>query len=64
MARTIGNRRWAMTSNALPNDSHGSLEIPVEELMRRVRPLPPYESSVISDLTEEEEDAFLVAIGA
>ena len=53
-----------MTSNAVPDDSHRSLEIPVEELMRRVRPLPSYESSVIADLTEEEEDAFLVAIGA
>lgn len=43
--------------------SHGqSLELPVEELLRRARPLPPHEDMVIDDLTEEEGDAFLAAL--
>jgi hypothetical protein len=37
-------------------------ELPVEELMRRARPLPPYEEMVIDDLTEDEGAAFLAAL--
>jgi hypothetical protein len=37
-------------------------ELPVEELMRRARPLPPYEEMVIDDLTEDEGAAFLAAV--
>jgi hypothetical protein len=45
--------------------SHGeSLELPVEELLRRARPLPPHEEMVIDDLTEEEGAAFLAALEA
>ena len=44
----------------VPNDS--SLELPVEELLRRARPLPPREDMVIHDLTPEEGAAFLEAI--
>jgi hypothetical protein len=40
----------------------GSLELPVEELLRRARPLPPHEEMVIDDLTEEEGAAFLAAL--
>ncbi len=39
-----------------------SLELPVEELLRRTRPLPPYSGMVIDDLTPEEADAFLAAV--
>jgi hypothetical protein len=39
-----------------------SLELPVEELLRRARPLPPHEEMVIDDLTEEEAAAFLAAL--
>ena len=39
-----------------------SLEIPVEEALRRARPLPPYPEMVIEDLTEEEGQAFLDAL--
>jgi hypothetical protein len=39
-----------------------SPELPVEELLRRARPLPPREEMVIDDLTPEEGDAFLAAI--
>ena len=45
--------------------SHGeSLELPVEEMLRRARPLPPHEEMVIDDLTEEEGAAFLAALEA
>jgi|GEM_PF-2541853 hypothetical protein len=38
------------------------LELPVEELLRRARPLPPYPEMVIDDLTPEEGEAFLAAV--
>jgi len=43
----------------IPNES---LELPVEELLRRARPLPPYHEMVIDDLTPEEAEAFLAAV--
>jgi hypothetical protein len=43
----------------IPNES---LELPVEELLRRARPLPPYGEMVIDDLTPEEAEAFLAAV--
>ncbi len=41
-----------------------SLELPVDELVRRARPLPPHEAMVIDDLSEEEGAAFLAALEA
>ena len=38
------------------------LELPVEELLRRARPLPPHDEMVIDDLSEEEGAAFLAAV--
>ncbi|HXB65712.1 MAG TPA: hypothetical protein VNV42_12655 [Solirubrobacteraceae bacterium] len=38
------------------------LERPVEELLRRVRPLPDHDEMVIGDLSEEEGEAFLAAV--
>lgn len=38
------------------------LELPVEELLRRARPLPPYGEMVIDDLSPEEGEAFLAAV--
>jgi hypothetical protein len=38
------------------------LEQPVEELLRRARPLPTHDEMVIEDLTEEEGAAFLAAV--
>ena len=43
--------------SATPN-----LELPVDELLRRGRPHPPYGEQVIDDLTPEEADAFLAAV--
>jgi hypothetical protein len=39
-----------------------SLELSVEEVLRRARPLPPREEMVIDDLTDEEQEAFWAAI--
>ena len=50
-------------SNPQPRSSEGqNLELPVEELLRRGRPLPPHEEMVIDDLTPEEGAAFLAAL--
>ena len=54
-----------MSSEPARHPSEGeSLELPVEELLRRARPLPPHEEMVIEDLTEEEGAAFLAALEA
>ncbi len=52
-------RPWTHASD---NRSKRDLELPVEELLRRVRPLPPHDEIVIEDLTEEEGVAFLEAV--
>jgi len=38
------------------------LELPVEELLRRARALPPHSEMAIDDLTDEEGEAFLAAL--
>jgi hypothetical protein len=47
---------------ASPPESPKHLELPVEELLRRARPLPPHEALVIDDVDEEEGRAFLAAV--
>ncbi len=50
-----------MTSEpATPNTGHR--ELPVEELLRRARPMPPHEQMIIDDLDDEEGAAFLAAL--
>lgn len=50
-----------MTTNPItPNEGH--LELPVEELLSRARPLPPHEQMVIDDLDDDEGAAFLAAL--
>jgi hypothetical protein len=39
-----------------------SLELSRDELLRRAQPLPPYDEMVITELTDEEADAFWAAI--
>jgi hypothetical protein len=39
-----------------------SVELSVEEHLRRARPHPPYGEMVIDDLDAEEADAFLAAV--
>ena len=43
----------------IPNESP---ELPVEDLLRRARPLRSYAEMVIDDLTLEEADAFLAVV--
>jgi hypothetical protein len=38
------------------------LELPVEELLRRARPLPDHDEMVIEGLSKEEGEAFLTAV--
>lgn len=41
-----------------------TLELPVETLLERARPLPPHEEMVIEDLTPDEGAEFLAALKA
>jgi hypothetical protein len=60
---TTGSVVDEMTSDpATPAPKHQHLELPVEELLRRVKPMPPLEDLVIEDLTPEEGEAFLEAV--
>jgi hypothetical protein len=49
-----------------PSHGGGSADNPLamspQELLRRARPLPPRQESVIDDLTDEEEQVFWSAI--
>jgi hypothetical protein len=52
-----------MSSEALvPRKPDANLELPIEELLRRARPLPPRDEMAIEDLTGEEGEAFLAAL--
>jgi hypothetical protein len=44
------------------NTKEAHLELPVEELLRRARPLPPHDEMVIEDIDEEEGAGFLAAV--
>ena len=50
------------TDPATPAPKQSHRELPVEELLRRVKPMPPPEDFVIEDLTPEEGEAFLEAV--
>jgi hypothetical protein len=49
------------TQRANPGDEQHR-ELPIEELLRRARPLPPPEEMAIDDLSDEEGAAFLAAV--
>jgi hypothetical protein len=52
-------------SNPHPQSSEDrSLELPVDELLKRARPLPPHDEMVIEDLTPDEGAEFLAALQA
>jgi hypothetical protein len=51
-----------VSTHASDDSETHDLELPVEELLRRARPLPPHDEMVIEDLTEEEGVAFLEAV--
>ena len=52
----------AMSSDPIVPTQVANLELPVEELLRRARPLPPHEALLIDDLDEAEGSAFLAAL--
>ena len=51
------------TEPVIPSPAE-SLELPLPELLRRARPLPPRDEMQIDDLSEEEGLAFLAALEA
>jgi hypothetical protein len=51
-----------MSSEPIVPTRQASLELPVGELLRRARPLPPHEEMLIEDLDEAEGLAFLAAL--
>ncbi len=53
-----------MSTHRADTSDRQHLELSVQELLRRARPLPPHDEMVIEDLTEEEGAAFLVAVGS
>jgi hypothetical protein len=53
-----------MSTHRADDEQERDLELPVEELLRRARPLPPHEEMVIDDLSEEEGAAFLDAVSS
>lgn len=56
-----GSLEVAMSTEPVVPES-GSLELPVEGLLRHVRPLPPHEEMVIEDLDDDEGAAFLAVL--
>jgi hypothetical protein len=49
------------TQSADPTPERG-LELSVQEVLRRARPLPPRDAMILEDLPEEEQEAFWAAI--
>ena len=61
MRMALGLRLIAMSTQPV-SDSDNHLELPVEDLLRRARPLPSHDEMVIDDLDDEEGMAFLAAL--
>jgi len=57
-----GTVETEMSSEPIEPKHDEDRELPVEELLRRARPLPPHEQMVIEDLTGDEGEAFLAAL--
>jgi hypothetical protein len=53
-----------MSTEPVTSRHTGSLELSVEELLRRALPVPPHEEMLIDDLSEAEGVAFLAALEA
>lgn len=53
-----------MATERSENISSDDLELPVEELLRRARPLAPLEEMAIDDLSDEEAQAFFDAVNS
>jgi len=59
--RVAGLRLMTMSTQPI-SESDKHLELPVEDLLRRARPLPPHDEMVIDDLDDDEGRAFLAAL--
>jgi hypothetical protein len=61
--RRLARRTLEATSTHRPNITEEQhLELPVEELVLRARPLPAHDEMVIEDLSVEEGEAFVLAV--
>lgn len=59
--QNAGLRLMTMSTQPISkSDKH--LELPIEDLLRRARPLPSHDEMVIDDLDDEEGMAFLAAL--
>ena len=61
MREVVGLPLVTMSTQPI-SESDKHLELPVEDLLRRARPLPPHDEMVIDDLDDEEGMAFLAAL--
>jgi hypothetical protein len=61
-ARTQPLHFKAVSMHPAHQSEHEHLELSVEELFRRARPLPDHDEMVIEDLSEDEGEAFLAAV--
>jgi hypothetical protein len=59
---TLGAEVIMSTQPSDATKSTQSLELPVDELMRRGGPFPPHEEMIIEGLTDDGEEAFLRAL--
>ena len=51
-----------MSTHRADDSESEHLELPVEELLRRARPLPPHDQMIIEDLSEAEGADFLATV--
>ena len=63
-AASADGRGFEMSTEPVTSRHTGSLELSVEELLRRALPVPPHEEMLIDDLSEAEGVAFLAALEA
>lgn len=51
-----------MSTHRADNSDEQDLELPVEELLRLARPLPPHEEMLIEGVTADDGSTFLAAV--
>jgi hypothetical protein len=51
-----------MATQQIDGGGEENRELPVEELLRRARPLPPHDEMVIDGLSDDEGADFLAAV--
>jgi hypothetical protein len=58
--RSVHLKLMATNRASIPEERH--LELSVEELLRRARPLPAHDEMMIEDLSVEEGEAFVLTV--